>query len=145
MKIVQRISIQANSDDVFNFISNFENNPKWQKGMIACSIVDNAPLGLGQKYNQEASFLGKEIISVFEVIDYKPGEMVKATTLESSFPITFTRMVEQTPSACMVTAIVEGDSSGFFKIIEPIMKWMVKNSIAKDYKKLKQLMEDKSV
>ncbi len=45
--------------------------------------------------------------------------MVKATTLESTFPFTFTRMVEPFEGGSKVRAIIEGDPKGIFKIAEP--------------------------
>ena len=35
----------------------------------------------------------------------------------------------------------EGDSSGFFRLIEPLMAPMARRSINKDYRKLKELLE----
>lgn len=140
MKITQTITIDVPPSKVFDFISNFENNPKWQNGMKSCKIIDNQPLGIGQTYDQIAEFLGKTIVSTFQVIEFDPGHLVKATTIKSSFPITFTRIVEG-DSTSHVTAIVEGDSKGFFKIFSPIMTWMVKSSIKKDYERLKVLLE----
>lgn len=141
MLITHKLSIQADSKKVFDYISNFENNPEWQKGMISCVIEGQVPLGLGQRYKQTARFLGKDIHSLFEVIDFQEDHLVKATTLTSTFPITFTRIVEGNTEHCEVTAIVEGDSSKYYKLFEPIMRIMVKNSIKKDYARLKGIME----
>ena len=135
------ITIKRPADEVFAFISNFENNPKWQKGMQSCTFTSPPPLQVGSTYDQEAKFLGRPIISKFEVIAYEPGRMVKAATTSSSFPITFTRRVEPVEGRTRVTAVIEGDSSGFFRIAEPLMRWMVNRSINNDYARLKQLLE----
>jgi Polyketide cyclase / dehydrase and lipid transport len=135
------ITVNRSTDDVFAFISDFENNPKWQDGMQKCTFTSPPPLGVGSTYDQEAKFLGRPILSTFKVIAYEPGRMVKATTTSSSFPITFTRMVEPEGDGARVTAVIEGDASGFFRIATPLMRWMVNRSINKDYAKLKQLLE----
>jgi len=79
---------------------------------------------------------------VFEVVEYEPGHRVKATTIEGTFPITFTRWVEAVDDdTTRVQAIIEGDSSGFFRFLEPVMAPLVGRSIQKDYERLKALLE----
>jgi hypothetical protein len=40
-----------------------------------------------------------------------------------------------------VTAIIEGDASGFFKLAEPLLARMVQRSVVSDYQNLKQILE----
>lgn len=127
--------------EVFAFISNFENNPKWQSGMVEARFTSEGPLGLGSTYAQVAKFLGRRVESTFEVIAYQPNRMVKATSTSGSFPITFTRIVEPLADGAKVSAIVEGDASGFFKLAEPILARMVHRSIEADYANLKAILE----
>ena len=138
------IHINRAPDEVFTFISDFANNPQWQNGMQKCTFTSPPPLGVGSTYEQEAKFLGRPILSTFKVLAYEPGQMVKATTVTSSFPITFTRRVEPDGEGSLVTAVIEGDSSGFFRLAEPLMRWMVNRSIQGDYAKLKQVLEANS-
>ena len=56
-----------------------------------------------------------------------------------SFPITFTRMVAASEVGTDVSAVIEGDASGFCKLAEPILKWIVHRSIAADYANLKKI------
>jgi hypothetical protein len=127
--------------DTFAFIANFENNPIWQEGMDECQYSTAQRQGVGARYIQKAHFLGRELRSEFEVIQYNPPQLVKATTVSGSFPITFTRMVAGDEKWSHVHAIIEGEAKGFFRLTQPILKWMVKRSIEKDYKKLKQHLE----
>lgn len=128
-------------DEVFAFVSNFENNPKWQSGMRAAWFTTPPPLAIGSRYEQVAEFLGKRIVSTFEVVAFEPGRMVKATTVEGSFPITFTRRVEPARGGSRVSAEVEGDASGFFRIAAPLLRLMVQRSVRKDYGRLQRLLE----
>jgi hypothetical protein len=40
-----------------------------------------------------------------------------------------------------VTAIIEGDASGFFKLAEPLLARMVQRSVNSDYRNLKRILE----
>ena len=141
LKIEVEVFIKRPSQEVFDYIANFENNPNWQGGMVSAKFTSEGPLQVGSTYVQEAKFLGRPVHSDFEVIAFEPGRMVKATTRSGSFPITFTRMVEPKDGGTQVKAIVEGDASGIYKLTEPLMTFMVKRSVDGDYKNLKAILE----
>lgn len=139
------IEIKGDPAEIFAFISDPSNNPKWQGGMVAAEVTSSGPLGVGSTYKQVAKMLGREINSIFEIVAYEPGRLIKGRTVESSFPITFTRIVEpaKRPGYARVQAIVEGDASGFFKLFGPLLDRMVKKSVEGDYTRLKALFEEK--
>jgi uncharacterized membrane protein len=141
IKITTSTIINRPHQDIFAYITNFENNPKWQGGMVEAKFTSEGPLQKGSTYDQVAKFLGKQIISSFEVVEYKENETITIKSTASSFPIVVTRSVTPTPKGTKVTAVVEGDAGGFFKIAQPLMKLMVKKSVKSDYKKLKKLLE----
>ena len=145
IRVEADVTINRSSDEVFAFLSNFENNPKWQAGMQAARFTSEGPLGIGSTYAQVAKFLGRRIESTFEVIDYEPGRMVKATSSSGSFPITFTRIAEADGDGTQVRAIIEGDASGFFKLATPILRRLVQRSVDADYANLKRILEAKNV
>ena len=139
--IKTNININRSASEVFAYISNFENNPLWQSGMKEAKFTTTGTVRIGSTYAQVASFLGRRIESKFEVIAYEPNRMVKATSTSGTFPITFTRIVEAKAGGCVVTAIIEGDASGIFKIAKPFLNWMVQKSVDGDYTNLKKILE----
>ena len=135
-------TIERPSPEVFAYLSDFEKNPTWQDGMRRCEWITGPPLRAGSRYRQEADFLGREITSTFEVSEYEPGMRVTAHTIEGTFPIRFTRWVEAIDdSTTRVRAIVEGESSGFFRLFGPLLAPLVRRSIRRDYARLKKLLE----
>ena len=141
VRITSAISIKRKPEQVFAYLSNFENNPKWQSGMVKARFTSEPPLAIGSTYTQEAKFMGRQVHSNFTVSDYEPGRLVKISTTSGSFPITVTRIVEPAEDGCLVRAIVEGDATGFIKVVEPLMQLMVKRSVDGDYRRLKELLE----
>jgi uncharacterized membrane protein len=134
--------IERPADAVFAYLSDFAKNPTWQNGMKSCVWITEPPHGVGSRYEQRAAFVGREINSTFEIIELDPGRLVKAATVSGTFPITFTRRVTALrPETTRVQALIEGDSSGFFRFVEPLMAPMVRRSIRADYRRLKDLLE----
>ncbi len=141
IRVETEVEINRPSEEVFAFISNFENNPKWQSGQLEARFTSVGPLGVGSTYDQVAKFLGRRIVSTFEVLEYESNRKVKASSTSGSFPITFTRLVKPIDEGTEVKAIIEGDASGFFKLAEPLLGRMIQRSVDSDYLNLKKIME----
>lgn len=142
IEVSTSIDIERPADDVFAFVSEFPNNPKWQRGQESCTWTSEAPLRVGSTYDQRARFLGKEMVNSFEVVELDRGRRVKFTSTSGTFPITVTRTVEPLgPTRARFTEHVVGDSQGFFRIAEPVLKLLVRRSIKRDFPRLRALLE----
>lgn len=142
MEVTASISIERPTAAVFAYLADMSNNPKWQKGMQSCKWTSDPPLRLGSTYDQEASFLGKKIVSSFEVVEFEPGRLIRIRTTSGTMPIDVTREVtEGSPGTSTVAAIVRGDPKGVFRLASPLMQILVGSSVRKDYRRLKELLE----
>ncbi len=144
------ITVQIDTDidyppgETFQFIANPENNPKWQNGMKRCVITSEGPWGLGSEYRQEAEFMGKPVITTFKITEYEQDHYIKGESIQSTFPITFKRIVESTDTGSKVMAIVTGAPTGILGWLPFLTRAMIKSSIKKDYQQLKKLLESKN-
>lgn len=135
------VVVERPADEVFAFVSDFENNPRWQRGMRSCRWTSPPPHREGATYDQVARFLGRDIISSFVVVEHELGRRVKITSTAGPFPITETRTVEPDgESGAKVTAVVEGDASRFFRLAAPLLRPMVARSVRRDYARLSRLL-----
>ncbi len=140
IEIVVEQVIRRSPDEVFEYVSDFENNPRWQKGMESARWTTDAPHGVGSRYDQVAHFLGREIVTTFEVTEYE-GRSISIKSIESTMPLDITRSVEEHPDGALVRARVAGNPSGLFAIAAPLMRLMVKKSVTDDYAELARLLE----
>lgn len=140
MLLSARRHIDRPASEVFEFFADAANNPQWQRGMKSCAWTTPQPIGIGARYRQTASFLGRPIESVFEVTEYEPGQMIRIETVESTFPIQVTRTVEPVDGgSCTVTAHITGGPNvpGF---LEPFLGRMAQRSVDRDYDQLVLLL-----
>lgn len=130
------VDIDRSPDEVFAFLADFENNPRWQRGMRSCRWTSPPPHGVGSTYDQVAHFLGKDVVSSFRVEEHEPPRRVRIASTSGPFPIVETRLVEPLgDGGSRVTAIVEGDASGFFRLAGPLLRPMVARSVGRDYRR----------
>ncbi|MGG1686730.1 SRPBCC family protein [Pseudalkalibacillus sp. NRS-1564] len=140
IEVKTSILIERPPEVVFNYITNFENNPDWQSGMVSAKFI-NGVLREGATYDQVAKFLGKEIKTTFIVRQYNPYHKIQIESVDSTFPIKVTREVQVAGEGCVVKAVVEGNPGRLFSLARPVLSKLVQRSIEKDYAHLKQLLE----
>ena len=142
MRLSATREIERPADDVFAFFADASNNPKWQKGQVSCQWVTPPPVEVGSVYQQEARFLGRRVLTRFEVVEHVPGRVIAINSVESSFPIRVRRTVEALgPSRSRVTTDIKGEPGGFFRIAGPMLGWLAQRSVDADYDRLKRLLD----
>lgn len=137
------VSVDRPPEEVFAYLADMAHNPEWQRGMQECRWTSDPPLRLGSTYDQRARFLGREIVSSFEVTEFEPGAHIRIRSTAGTMPLDITREVAANRSGgSEVSAIVRGDASGVFRIAAPIMRMIVGASVRGDYRRLKERLED---
>lgn len=140
-KVEVDIVINQSPEDVFAYITNFANNTLWQNGVKSAEVTSTGKFGVGSTYSQISQFLGRRIEFHFEITEYAANRRIRFKTVSGSFPVDIVRAVEPVIDGTKVSAIVQGDATGFFRVFSPLMDWMTKRSIQADYTRLKQILE----
>ena len=140
--ITTTAEIERPATVVFDFVADMANNPQWQQGQQRCEWTSEPPHGIGSTYDQEARFLGKTVTSSFEVTEFEPGRLIRIVSTAGTMPIDVTRTVEALgDQRCRVSARVQGDPPRVFRLLGPLLDKMVSRNVAKDYERLKALLE----
>jgi uncharacterized membrane protein len=142
--VVVQIEIGCPAAAAWEYLADAERNPQWLRNMRSCRWTTEPPVRVGSRYEQVAGFLGKEVRTSFEVTELRPGRLITITSLPgSSFPLRITRQVEPAGERrCRVTETAGGDSGGFYRVADPLLRAMVRANIARAYRQLRRLLED---
>lgn len=142
MKLHASREIARPASEVFDFVADSSNNPRWQQGQRSCVWTSAPPIRVGSTYEQEARFLGRNVLTSFEVLELDPGRSITISSTAGSFPIRVRRSVEPLgPDRARVTAEITGDPGGFFRLAAPLVRRMAQRSVDGDYDRLKALLE----
>lgn len=140
---VQR-DVDRSPEEVFAYWADWTNNPTWQKGMVSCTWTSEPPLRIGSTYDQEARFLGRPIISSFEVVDYEPDHRIRIKTTKSTLPLDITReVIPLDDGRTTLSAIIRGEPHGPMKLFEGLAQKLVERNVNADYDRLKTMMDDR--
>lgn len=113
----------------------------WIGGISEAKMLIDPPMGEGTQVSRVASFLGKRIDYILEVIGYEPTSRLTMRSIKSPFPMNVTYEFEEAPGGTLARIRIEGEASGYYKLAGPLMSRAVKRNITNDLKTLKALME----
>ncbi|HKH37828.1 MAG TPA: SRPBCC family protein [Rubrobacter sp.] len=124
--------------EVFAFVLDFENIPKWNYYVLEVRRLSEGPTGIGTTYHQ----VRKTDQQDFRIIEFEPDHTVAVKTLPQSSP-SFERRF---------TLYEEGDTTrirdqwkldtGRPALLERLARGRVKSAVAENLSKLKELLEE---
>src|SRR5437868_3063940 len=85
--VFTEITINCSRDKVASFASDPDNATKWYVNIKEVEWKSEKPLQLGSKVAFKAQFLGKKLAYIYEIIEYKPNEMLVMRTADGPFPM----------------------------------------------------------
>lgn len=136
-----RIVIDRPVEEVFAFVSEFENIPKWNYYVLEVTKTSEGPLGVGTTYHQTRKTDEQD----FGVIEYEPGETVVVKTLPPSRPAFEMRFTFE-PVADGTSILDEWKlDTGQPGLLEKLGAGKVKQAVKDNLTKLKELLETGSV
>jgi uncharacterized protein YndB with AHSA1/START domain len=137
-------TIAAEPDRVFAYAIDPRNDPVWIGGINEAELLGDPPLDRGSSVRRVASFMGKRIEYVLEVVGLDPGERLAMRSIRSPFPMAVTYSFERVNDGTQMAIRVEGDPGGPYRLAGPLLPGMVRRSVAKDLLRLKAILERRS-
>jgi uncharacterized protein YndB with AHSA1/START domain len=128
--------------DVFAFVANFENHPKWESNFREVKRLSSDPDGVGTTYQCVLRVPGQRVVSTFEITEYVRDRKIafrgdQPAQAKPVGSITF----EPVTSGTKVTLFPRPELGGIFKLLEPLMAGYIKRSNLAHLRTLKQLLE----
>lgn len=132
-------------EEVFAFISNPENLPRWRAATLEVKRISSEPLGVGSLARGRFTFLGRPFEGNLEIIAREPHRSYATRMTEGPFPLEARYTLKPVDCATQLTLLVQGEPGGFFKLAEPLVVSMAKRSYESDLHNLKEMLEAQAV
>ncbi len=127
-------------EEVFAFLSNPENDPKWRSG-IEVKKTSEGPIGVGATYRTVVTALGRRIEGEIEFTEYEPNRRCATKTKSWPIPVESQWTFERVEGGTRVDVTLVAEPGGFFKLAEPLLVSILKRQFEADSANLKDLME----
>lgn len=131
-----KLEINRPVADVFSFLSNFENMPKWNYFVLEVRKLSEGSIGLNTKFRQ----VRKTDTQEYRITEFEPNSRVTIETLPPYSKLVMRFTLEQANNHTLLTDEWELDT-GKPAFIERIAGGNVKSAVAENLQKLKELLE----
>jgi hypothetical protein len=141
VRIEQSVEIDRPIEDVFAFMTNFENITSWEAGILEAGQVTPGPLGPGARGRDVRKFMGKPTETVYEVIAYAPPHKFAVRSLSGPTPVEASYAFESVANGTRVLSVAELGIGGLMRIASPLLGRLINRQHAQDLRKLKAVLE----
>ena len=134
------VVIRRPIEEVFGFLADFENIPKWNYAIVATHKVSEGPIGVGTMYEQVRSVPSRSE-ERFEVTAHNPPQQLEIQGQLGPFPSRLSYGLAAAPEGTRVTNTVELELRGPGRLLGRVAVPRVRDAVAANLQKLKELLE----
>src|SRR6266851_2520810 len=139
------VRINKPATDVAAYLREPDNDPRWIGGIQSARLLAPRPVNVGSQVERVATFLGRRIEYVNEITELTDDHLTMRS-VRSPFPMRVTYgFVPSADEHTQVSVRVEGDPSGLYNLASPLLNAAVHRSIVGDLRRLKRLLEARSI
>jgi uncharacterized protein YndB with AHSA1/START domain len=135
------ILIHRPVEAVWEFLSNIENMPKWDRGVLEARQTSEGPMGVGSTVQIVRQFFGRRRIGSFRVLDVVPN---KTVAIEASAKwITGRVRYTFAPEGGATRMISDGEVvlGGWWRLMAPLLIPMLDRDGRDDLANVKRVLE----
>lgn len=140
---VAEVCISRPADEVAAYMFDPANDPVWIGGISEAEALGTPPVAIGSRVRRRASFLGRRIDYVMEVVALDAGRRLVMHAIEAPMPMDVTYEVEPAAGGAVARVRVQGDAGGLYRVAGPLMSAQVGRSINGDVRRLKEIIESR--
>jgi hypothetical protein len=142
--VARSVVINRPIAEVFGFVANFENEPRWMPGILESRQTSVGPIGVGTTFREVVQNLGPRMENTFAVTQYVPPRTFAIESTSGPVPFQVTYSFEPIIEGTRFTGIGAMKPQGFFKLIAPLFAAIVGRQIQRGLINLKHLLETQS-
>jgi uncharacterized protein YndB with AHSA1/START domain len=141
MELTNTITIERRPDEVFAFLAQFENVPRWNYAISETRKIDGRAVGVGSRYQQTRT-LPTPSEETFEVTAFEPDRRLAIRGDLGPFYSEVTYLLDPTETGTTITNTMNLQASGALRLIAPLAASRVKAAVAANLDTLKQILEN---
>ena len=139
MRVESAIVVNRPPEEVFAYATDPANVPEWQSSALEASV--DGPLQAGASGKEVRKFLGRRMESTIRIDAYEPPRRFAIQVTSGPVPFHVEQTVEPEGTGSRVSAVIEGEPGGFFKLAEPLVERAVRREIEGNFATLKDILE----
>ena len=139
--ITQSVTVNRPVEEVWGFISNFENTTRWSRGVLEASQTSQGPLGVGSTLQTVVKAFGRRRTASYLVTEYEPNHAFAFKVTSGPMTSRARFSVEPAGAGTRLTASGEAEATGPYKLLAPILVRTLKRHSQDDLTNAKRILE----
>lgn len=136
------LEISCPVDEVFAFVADQTNAPKWQKGLREVRRLTDGPIGVGSRHEFVRRFAGRELASRNRFVAFEEGRFVRFEIPEGWLTGHASYLTEPSAGGTVLTSRMSFRAHGLAVLLEPLLTRILARDSRRDEQRLKRLLEN---
>ncbi len=141
MKAAFVVEIGRGAADVYDLLSNHENDVKWQSAVTSVSKLSAGPVRDGSRFRHTLTLPGAHMECEVEIVKTRAASLHVFAIAGGPFAFESTVQLTRSPSGTIVHTEIEGHAGGLARLAAVTLSRVRQREIELDLKRLKQMME----
>jgi uncharacterized membrane protein len=141
IKIELSVVINRPIEEVFDFTTNLDNASLFQPDVLESKQTSDGPIGVGTTWQEVRHMLGRRIESTNVVTEYEPNKKLFFKTASGPIPVEGGYTFESVEGGTKMSIHGQAETTGFFKLADPLVASTVKRQLEASSATLKELLE----
>lgn len=138
------IVINRPIDEVFDFVADERNEPKYNPQMTRAEMVTQGRIGVGTKFHSVMTGVGRAADMTIEFTEFDRPRRLGSTTHISNMDINGTLLFEAQGKSTKMKWLWNIETRGFYKLLGPIVNRMGERQELAIWTGLKKVLETQS-
>ena len=140
MEFENTIRIERPVGEVFDFLANFENVPRWNYAIDETRKTSPGPVGVGTTFGQVRSVPSRSE-EHFEVTEFEPDTSLAIRGTFGSFAGTLVYELSEAEGGTVLVNRANLSGLGVARLVAPITARRLRDAVATNLSKLKEILE----
>jgi uncharacterized protein YndB with AHSA1/START domain len=138
------IDIDRPIGEVFAFVGDQRNTPRWQAGLVAVRRTSDGPPAVGTTHALVRNFMGRRMEATNEYVAYEPDRIITFRTTSGPVPLEASYLFEPTTGGTRLTSRIKMQAAGLFGLLEPVIAAGLRREMKAALPALKALLEGRA-
>jgi hypothetical protein len=127
--------------EVFQFVTNVANQPRWQSSSLENTQLTPGPMAAGVTTQHVGKWLGRRYVSKGLVTEFEPNSRWAYKSLDGPYQLEMRYRFETEPDGTRLTMVADGEDAGFFRLPAPLLRFFAQRVLQGDLDRLRKVME----
>ena len=135
------ITIARPIEDVFAFVSDARNRPRWDESVDSEELTSPEPVGVGSTVRTRMRSMGRDYELGWEVVEHDPPTSQRIESTSGPFSTTLLYDLSEDGDGTLVRFSVTGRPAGALRLMQPLIARNTQRNLDQAFPRLKELLE----